>query len=369
MAFTRFEKDVKVHQSLPDDPNIDNGISAEDLKKMWDKPAEDLKEAFNKLEDELEDIREGYEASRSISAAKIYDGDDSDGNVQAKLTKLKQIMDGITQGAVPDGSIGREKLNFADTIPTNDQMGVLYLASKYTKPVNVGETVETYVTPSLTSDNRQGYVVTSTKSADFDIYTFIGGSGANSLYGSSEPGYPGTNGELIIEFPFVIQISKIALTCFRDGINGFVTCSGSTDGVNYVSLPGFSVPSTDDETYRSLSITTPNFYKYIKFSYGSNYDIFDAGAIYNNIVITGKKLTALDSANKLQISTEGNAKMTAYEEGQIVKIETPSTYVTGDNVVSTLDINSIGAKLLPIDLEPSTKYTLVYNGTAFEKEV
>jgi hypothetical protein len=37
MGFTRFEKDVSVHQSLGDEPNADNGLSSEELKKKWDK--------------------------------------------------------------------------------------------------------------------------------------------------------------------------------------------------------------------------------------------------------------------------------------------------------------------------------------------
>lgn len=373
MAFTRIIADMNNHQRLSDEPNIDNGLTAEELKKLYDKAANDLKDGTNKLMDELEDIREGYEAARTITAAKMYDTDDSDRNIQAKLVKLKQIMDETAQGAVPDGSIGREKLNFADTIPTNDQMGILYLASKYTKPVNVGESAQTYITPSLTSDNRQGYTVNIISSGSVinsvaDPYTFVGGNGDGYLEGEETDVLPLS--AVIVEFPGYIKLDYVTFSTDIDKSGyGHLTISVSNDGIEYEQLTNYTIPGYYSKNFNTVTLNENRFWKYIKFELYTTYNGSSECGLYNNIKFFGETVSELSKPNQLEITTEGNAKLTTYEIGQIVKILTPDTYVSGINILPTLNINSLGAKALPNDLQPSTRYSLVYNGTAFEKEV
>lgn len=105
--FTKFEEDVSVHQSLADEPNIDNGLSADGLKKLWDKPAEQLKEAFNNFIDEV--TKET--AASQIGATALEQSDTSEGNVQAKLLYLLSVIQGVSQGQIPDGTITKAKLD------------------------------------------------------------------------------------------------------------------------------------------------------------------------------------------------------------------------------------------------------------------
>ncbi len=118
MAFTRFEKDVSVHQSLSDEPNADNGLSAEELKKQWDRPAEELKEAFNKLVYELE----SKTSATDLGANPLTEGDTSEPNIDAKLRYLLKAIQDVTLGTVPDGSITKTKLDgeYTKTLAVKD---------------------------------------------------------------------------------------------------------------------------------------------------------------------------------------------------------------------------------------------------------
>lgn len=119
MGFTRFEKDVSVHQSLSDEPNADNGLSSEELKKQWDRPAEELKEAFNKLVDELEQKT----SASDLGASPLIEGDTSEPNVDAKLKYLLKAIQDVTVGTVPDGSITKTKLDseYTKTLAVKDE--------------------------------------------------------------------------------------------------------------------------------------------------------------------------------------------------------------------------------------------------------
>ena len=54
MGFTRSTTDISVHQKLGDYPNLDNGLTPDDLKKRYDYPAETIQRDLNNLEVELE---------------------------------------------------------------------------------------------------------------------------------------------------------------------------------------------------------------------------------------------------------------------------------------------------------------------------
>ena len=105
--YTKFEEDVSVHQSLPDEPNVDNGISTEELKKLWDKPAELLKEAFNKLIVEMT----SKDSAKNQGATQLEESDNSESNVQAKLIYLMNAIKNVSQGQIPDGTITASKID------------------------------------------------------------------------------------------------------------------------------------------------------------------------------------------------------------------------------------------------------------------
>lgn len=47
MALEKLTEDVSVHQTLGDEPNEENGLTGDDLKKLFDRPAEQIKEFIN----------------------------------------------------------------------------------------------------------------------------------------------------------------------------------------------------------------------------------------------------------------------------------------------------------------------------------
>lgn len=107
MGFTRSSEDISVHQKLGDFPNQDDGLTPEELKKRYDKPAETLQNDLNRLEQELEEIN----ASTSIGANPIDANDDSEPNIQAKLIRIYEQLQNVILNQIPDGSITKAKLN------------------------------------------------------------------------------------------------------------------------------------------------------------------------------------------------------------------------------------------------------------------
>lgn len=47
MALEKLTEDVSVHQTLGDEPNAENGLTGDDLKKLFDRPAEIIKAFIN----------------------------------------------------------------------------------------------------------------------------------------------------------------------------------------------------------------------------------------------------------------------------------------------------------------------------------
>lgn len=107
MSFTKSTTDIVVHQKLGDNPNIDDGKTAAQLKEMFDFPAETLQNDLNNHIDELGE----EDAASLIGATALSEGDTTDGNIQAKLGYLQEEIEGVSQGAVADGSINEAKLD------------------------------------------------------------------------------------------------------------------------------------------------------------------------------------------------------------------------------------------------------------------
>ena len=107
MGFTRSTTDISVHQKLGDYPNQDNGLSAEELKKRFDMPAETVQKDLNKLIEELESMK----GASYINSEQVFPTDLSDNDILSKLKMLHEEIQGVTQGAIPDGSIIEAKLD------------------------------------------------------------------------------------------------------------------------------------------------------------------------------------------------------------------------------------------------------------------
>lgn len=107
MGFTRSTTDISVHQKLGDYPNQDNGLTPEELKKTYDKPAETLQKDLNNLEVELEELH----AASQIGAEPIDGNDTTPANIQAKLIRLYEQLQNIVFNQIPDGTITKAKLS------------------------------------------------------------------------------------------------------------------------------------------------------------------------------------------------------------------------------------------------------------------
>ena len=107
MGFTRSTADLKVHQKLSDYPRVEDGVSAEELKKRFDAPAEQLQKDLNNLQEELE----GVLSASKIGANLLDANDTSENNVQAKLEKIRSEIQNTVLGQIPDSSIDKTKMN------------------------------------------------------------------------------------------------------------------------------------------------------------------------------------------------------------------------------------------------------------------
>lgn len=227
MGFTKSTDDLKIHQKLSDEPNIDDGLSAEELKLKFDKPVTDLQKSFNKLIDELENAQ----ASKYIGAEPLDEYDDTENNVQAKLLKIRAEIQNITLGQIPDGSITEPKLNteYSRTIAKKDTIEQIGLNSEM-----VGGKTFNDILKIITNSIKIG--------------TYTGTSNGTSAYG-------GGNKTIEIGFKprFVITIggNYLALDFSETNQRTVYSFHSSSTSVN-------RVPVTFNETGISVSITGTN---------------------------------------------------------------------------------------------------------------
>lgn len=106
MSFTKSTTDISVHQKLGDYPSQDDGITADELKKKFDYPAETLQKDLNKIVEELENEN----ATQNLGANKLDENDETSNNAQAKLEKIYTELKQVRDGGLKDNSIETSKL-------------------------------------------------------------------------------------------------------------------------------------------------------------------------------------------------------------------------------------------------------------------
>lgn len=105
MAFNSFNEDMDIISKLGDEPNEDDGLSADALKAKFDLAGKKIKTFLNNLisamagENGAANI--GFESSENVPAD----------NVQDAIENVQEQLVGVSQGAVADGSITTAKLN------------------------------------------------------------------------------------------------------------------------------------------------------------------------------------------------------------------------------------------------------------------
>lgn len=276
MGFTRSTTDISVHQKLGDYPNQDNGLTAEELKKKFDYPAETLQNDLNNLEKELENVG----CASKLGAIPIDENDESEANIQAKLEKIYEDLKKVVLSQIPDGSITKEKLatEYENSLAKKEELGLLYLSSKYNETNCENQKESDYTSPSLTSSNNQGYIINApyTYYTIDDIYTLMGGNGTQKI-GTSK------SIEIFITFPIYVKLNKY----YIKGENLYIEMYGSLNGVDYTKI--YSSTSAQNGTY---VINNENYYKFLKILWG-NYNNGTA-SIYNSMKFYGKSIETLD---------------------------------------------------------------------------
>lgn len=289
MSFTKSTTDISVHQKLGDYPNQDNGMTADELKKKFDYPAETLQKDLNKIVEELENEN----ATQNIGASKLDENDETENNVQAKLNKIYQATKDVTLGQIPDGTITEKKLanDYANSLAKKENLGLMYLNGVYNTPLCENVKSSDYSSPALTSENTQGYTIAlencNTNNVS-DIYTMLGGDGKSYIFGTGKEDsyYVAT---IKITFPEYIKLESIYIESFIDTTGTKYTAEVvikiSEDGINYVPV---ACNHKEDYLYEINSDT--NYYKYVQIVVR---DIRVTTCVRNNIQLHGKALKNL----------------------------------------------------------------------------
>lgn len=185
MGFTRSIKDLKIIQKLSDYPNMEDGLSAEELKKKFDEGVEEVQKDLNRLQEELEDET----SSGNIGALPLSEGDNSEANVQSKLGYLLELMQSMSQGAVADGSITKAKMNTEYANSLAEKNGVLQ-ENLNAEKIN-GKTLEEittqyypYVVGSYTGNGDPEYNTNQTITLDFTPSAILVMRASGSIYAS-----------------------------------------------------------------------------------------------------------------------------------------------------------------------------------------
>lgn len=179
MAYSKITDDMNIIQALPDEPNDVGGLTAAQLKAKFDEAGNKIKTAFNNLVDELNDDSSGASASEigfTRSAGVPAD------NVQDAIENVQSQLQGISQGAVADGSITTAKL--ADGAVTAEKLASGGLGwRKLTESefgftaedaaVKTVEAVDAYFCAALGLVRFQAKFTVSARSANVAIFDFI----------------------------------------------------------------------------------------------------------------------------------------------------------------------------------------------------
>lgn len=106
--------DLNIIQALDDRPNANTGLTPEEVKAKFDEAVNIIKTFINNtLTAELEAKILGNAGADAVGCDRIYVDGISTETVRGQLEKLKLEIEGVSQGAVPDGSITDLKLSNA----------------------------------------------------------------------------------------------------------------------------------------------------------------------------------------------------------------------------------------------------------------
>lgn len=140
MKITKFDADVSNVSQLPDIPTIENGYTADVLKKTFDRAGEAIKEYINGVL--IEELC-GGEGALKIGSAYIetVEGD----SVQEKLETVGRKLSELAGGSIPDGTVTPEK--FVESVR-------LFMTEGGVRVVSYSEAGEYVFVPSKSGNHK-----------------------------------------------------------------------------------------------------------------------------------------------------------------------------------------------------------------------
>lgn len=109
MAFTKSTKDMNVIAALSDEPNVTDGLTAEQLKAKFDEAVLALQTDFNNLVDGLHSTTNGSSGAENIGSTAIAGLTGT--TIHDQLSNLLAVAQEAAAGTIPDGSITDVKLS------------------------------------------------------------------------------------------------------------------------------------------------------------------------------------------------------------------------------------------------------------------
>jgi len=189
MAFTQLTKDLNYHQSLSDQPNVNDGLTAAQLKEKYDQAANDIKDYINNtLLSELEATTDGASGADKIGATAIADLDGT--TVQALLESIRNKLKDTT-----DGSSGAD---FVAATAISGLTGATVQA--------LLEALKNYIDTHKTSSDHDGRYYTEAEMGA----TTDGASGADKVGATEVATGSGTTVQAIVEWLYT-QIVNVTL--------------------------------------------------------------------------------------------------------------------------------------------------------------
>lgn len=163
MAYERLTDDLDIISKLDTEPNDVGGLSAEELKAKFDEAGNAIKSYINET---LLPSMEGENGAENIGIAGISQISTAT-NVQDALILICQLINDISQGAVPDGSINTLKI--ADAAITASKMALNTIGSG--NIINSAVITAKLADLCITTAKLAAKCVTSSKIADRAVGT------------------------------------------------------------------------------------------------------------------------------------------------------------------------------------------------------
>lgn len=220
MAYKRLTDDLNVIQKLDTEPNDIGGLSADELKAKFDEAVNIVKTYINEV---LLPAMEGNEGANNVGIETIS-AISTATNVQDALIQIVQLIQGVSQGSVPDGSITSQKL--ADAAVTAAKM-----AENAVDSPNISDnaiTTAKLAALCVTIDKLAAKCVTSSKIADNAV-------GTEQLANSSV-----TNGKLASDAVQTSNIYEKAVSASKladAAVTGAKIAVGAVSGRYTMTIP------------------------------------------------------------------------------------------------------------------------------------